>query len=215
MPWWNRQDREADKSAIPDSLRNVRLDLPGWTEATPEKGMRVWWDAFGSALMLAGADASALFELRTDAAELQRKARAVAESQSAGLIEVSSSGSAHGDLVRLIYKRLNRPACVFTGMALLPARSHVWTVIAGERGVSGIREAVITGELIDSGRMTVEGYQRDWARDPYDPDYQGVERSVLRFMSDDESYDARFPDHPLSRVREVLRSLPGAVRVEP
>ena len=52
------------------------------------------------------------------------------------------------------------------------------------------------------------------AQDPYEPSYERVDRKVLRFMSDDEAYDEQFPDHPLTKVRRVLATLPGYVRIE-
>lgn len=85
------------------------------------------------------------------------------------------------------------------------------TVVVGECGITGVREAVITAELMRSCRLTIRDYKASWARDPYDPTYGGVDRSVLRFVSDDECYEARFPEHPLSKVRRVLASLPDCV----
>ncbi len=95
-----------------------------------------------------------------------------------------------------------------------PARSDlVWTVVAGETGTTGVRQAIITAELMNSGQLTVAEYQRSWAQDPYDPEYGAVNRSVLRFMSDDKRYDERFPAHPLSKVRRVLEDLPTNFRI--
>ena len=74
--------------------------------------------------------------------------------------------------------------------------------------MTGLREAVVTSELMGSGELNLEGYERSWAQDPYDPSYRGADRSVLRFMSDDPVYDERFPQHPLSKVRRVLADLP-------
>ena len=77
----------------------------------------------------------------------------------------------------------------------------------------GMRKEDIDVSLHD-GMLTIEDYETSWARDPYAPTYRGVDRSVLRFLSDDEKYDGQFPDHPLSKVRRVLTALPGAVRTE-
>lgn len=112
------------------------------------------------------------------------------------------------------------PAYIFTGMLLVPRQqdSQVWTVVAGEGGITGVREAVMTAELMNSGRLTIRDYKASWARDPYDSTYCGVDRSVFRFVSDDECYDPRFPEHPLSKVSWTsscrsagLRGVPGTV----
>jgi hypothetical protein len=79
--------------------------------------------------------------------------------------------------------------------------------VAGEHGTTGIREAVITAGLMEEGKLTVESYKASWAQDPYDSTYCGVDRSTLRYMSDDETYDPQFPQHPLSKVRRELHRL--------
>ena len=140
----------------------------------------------------------------------------VAEGGEGGLIELRLDRGALGNTVAFIYKRLQRPAYVFTGMlVVLAAQSrYVWTVVSGERGMTGVREAVITAELLKAGTLTIESYRRSWAKDPYDVSYSGVDRSVLRFISDDEQYDARFPEHPLSKVRRILASLPASILIQ-
>jgi hypothetical protein len=80
-------------------------------------------------------------------------------------------------------------------------------------GVTGEREAIITAELMESGKLSLDEYQRSWAQDPYEPEYAEVDGSVLRFLSDDACYDSRFPNHPLTKVRRVLAALPQSVRV--
>jgi hypothetical protein len=110
----------------------------------------------------------------------------------------------------LIYKRLDMPAFVFTGMLIVaPASktSTVWTIVARERGMTGVREAAITAMLVNEGKLTPESYETSWAQDPYDPTYAGVDRSTLRYLSDDESYDLQFPQHPLTKVRRQLKQL--------
>ena len=90
----------------------------------------------------------------------------------------------------------------------------IWTIVAGERGTSGLREAIVTASLMKAGTLTLEDYERSWAHDPYEPGYHGVDRIVLRSMSDDETYDQQFPWHPLSKVRQVLAVLPSAVQFD-
>jgi hypothetical protein len=109
----------------------------------------------------------------------------------------------------MIYKARRERAFVFTGMLFLPADAEwlVCTVVDGERGTTGIREAVVTAQLIEAGALNVEHYEECWANDPYDSQYRGTSEVPLRYLSDDESYDAQFPEHPLSNVRRTLRTL--------
>ena len=198
----------------PDPVRSFHLSLEGWIEENPDEGMRFWRDAAGDVMSLAAADPSAggLLDPTSDA-ELQRSARRLAESAGGGLIEVSRAAHGSLPLVRLVYKRLQHPAYVYTGMLFMAgqATTLVFTIVAGEGNMTGIREATVTAELMQSGELTPESYPHVWAQDPYDATYHGVDRSVLRFLSDRGRYDRRFPQHPLSKVRRVLAALSGSV----
>jgi hypothetical protein len=216
MSWWRRLFRGELSGALPDELRLVNLTMPGWTEDTPSQGMRVWRNDQGDILTLAASVGSLELPSLDDIAGLRRWCRKMAEDGGGGLIEVRTGAGGQGATLSLIYKRLEMPAYVFTGMLIIPGTevSRVWTVVSGERGTTGVREAIVTTELMKAGRLTVADYQLSWAQDPYDVNYCGVDRSVLRFMSDDESYDEQFPDHPLSKVRRVLAVLPKSVQID-
>lgn len=217
MSWWKRL-WSGDEEPASSARRQPSSDyLEGWEAEQAEDGQRVWRDSEGSILSLTEAPESnlGLPEL-SDEVALQEKFRRLAERQNGGLIEVRVLHESYGPTVSLIYKRLEKPAYVFTGMLCIPNQeaSQVWTVVAGERGTTGMREAVVTKELFDAGKLTIEDYKRSWARDPYDPEYRGVDRSVLRFVSDDESYDDRFPGHPLTKVRRMLARVRSSVWAE-
>ena len=89
---------------------------------------------------------------------------------------------------------------------------HVWTIAAAERGTRiGVRESAVSTELLNDCKLSLADYDVSWAQDPYEPAYAAVDRTALRCLADDERYDQRFPDHPLSKVRRMLRLLPEAV----
>jgi hypothetical protein len=212
MTWRSHLWRIVSRLSQTSPSRRARLTLPGWSEGAPAKGLRLWRDSDGDVLSLA-IPAEGLGLPHGSEAEVKRWCRELAQERGGGLIEAHGIGSS----ARLIYKRLQIPAYVYTGMFITAVQgfSLVWTVVAGEHGTTGAREAVVTANLMKAGKLTLDGYRRSWAQDPYDPAYQGVDRSVLRFMSDDESYDEQFPHHPLSKVRHVLRALPTAMQFDP
>jgi hypothetical protein len=171
--------------------------------------MTVWQNADGDVLSLA-LEAACEFPDVSDLNVVRRQSRELAQRMNSGLVQADVVAGADGPAVMLIYKRLVMPRFLFTGMLVVAPTSKassVWTVVAGERGTTGVREAVITAMLMNEGKLTVEGYKTSWAQDPYDPAYNGVDRSTLRYLSDDECYDARLPQHPLSKVRRELRRL--------
>jgi hypothetical protein len=212
MSWWKRLLHPSPTGARPAAT--LELSLPGWTEASRTAESQVWCDSDGDVIRLTGHDFPIDF---SDDVALRRWARELAQNQGCGLVEAGSRRLRTGPAGYWIFKRLDGPGYSFTGM-LACARSRegagsdrnmLWTVAAQERLGTGIREAVITAELMSNGAMSLETFQDKWACDPYDPAYCGVDRSVLRFLSDDESFDHRFPQHPLTKVRQVLRELQG------
>jgi len=214
MGWWRRVWSSAARLSLRNPSRRVRLTLPGWNEDAPDDDLRIWRDPEGDVLSLASGRSS--YPLGSDEMEQRRWCRKLAQSRGGGLIEVQAMPGGMGPSATLIYKRLQCPAYVYTGMFITSAQgvSLIWTIVACERGVTGVREAVVTATLMEAGTLTRDGYKRWWAQDPYDPAYQGVDRSVLRFMSDDECYDQQFPKHPLSKVRRVLSELPGNMQFD-
>ena len=205
MLWWKKRQSFSGQS-VRQGIQDVDFPKEGWTEQEPAKGMRYWRGPHRSVLSLAALDLNPW----ESPEELPYYARELAESAGGGLIEAEILSCGSTSAVRLIYKRLQLPAYVFTGMFLAPLENQylLWTIVDGECGTTGVREAVVTSQLYKSGDFkSPEDYERFWAQDPYDPDYQALDRSVLRFLSDDEKYDAQFPDHPLSRVRRFQREL--------
>jgi len=200
--------------------RLVALNMAGWSLDEPGSNPRrsTWHDGEGDTLVLSvgtlgGADTS-------DVGALRMYCRQLAESHSAGLVEANVVQSRVGLTAQLIHKKLVGTAFTFTGVQIipLPKASLTWTVVAVERGTTGVREAVLTIQLMKQGRLTVQEYSESWAQDPYDATYRGVDRSTLRYISDDPSYDGQFPTHPLSKVRRLLRELsrrPDLGRVVP
>lgn len=186
--------------------------MPGWSEDPPSEGRRMWRNRQNEALVLTiFAHPHPCFESGNES-ERRSWAREFAQSRDAGLIEIRT-----GDReFRFIFKQLEMPAYYYTGMLIRCVAGvwPVWTTVACELGTTGEREAVVTATLMNEGKLSVDEYRLHWGQDPYEPGYRGVDRSVLRFMSDDESYDQQFPGHPLSKVRRILATLSNYVEYD-
>lgn len=191
--------------------RRVALNIDGWSLDTrgssPERS--TWRDGDGDTITLTAAATAIAETITADVGELRTYCRQLAENHGAGLVEANAALGPLGPTVHLIYKKLEEPAFTFTGVQIIPLlkASLIWSVVADEKGMTGVREAVVTSALMDQGKLTLETYKRSWSTDPYEPLYRGVDRSTLRYMSDDPSYDNQFPNQPLSKVRRVLREL--------
>ena len=122
--------------------------ITGWSEGAPAKGLRLWRDSEGDVLSLA-TPAEGLRLPRGSEAEVKRWCRELAQERGGGLIEAHGIGPS----ARLIYKRLQMPAYFYTGMFITAVQGFtvVWTVVAGEHGTTGVREAVVTANLMNAG----------------------------------------------------------------
>ena len=65
-----------------------------------------------------------------------------------------------------------------------------------ETGVTGVREAIVCDTLLQSGAPV-----------------ESVAALVTKH-ADSQEYDARFPDHPLSRLRRVLSHLEATLQID-
>jgi hypothetical protein len=94
---------------------------------------------------------------------------------------------------------------VFLGSYTIPRAtgSTVLKLQAPETGTTGLREALVFAEL--------GGPERMYRQSPYAPDATG---GLPCHWADDERYDARFPDHPLSVTRALLRRLLPSIRLD-
>jgi hypothetical protein len=205
MQWWNHFWRGSAEE-LEEPIRRVRLAMPGWSEGSQAERMRTWRDIDGDVLTLAISSEPFRHADGADETRVRRWCRGFARSNGGGLIEACAVNGG----ITLIFKQLKMPAYVYSGMLITHVREAwlMWTIIAPERGTTGVREAVVTATLLNEGKLKPEEYEQRWGQDPYDPAFRGaVDRSLLRFISDDERYDQQFPEHPLSKVRQTLATL--------
>lgn len=69
----------------------------------------------------------------------------------------------------------------------------------GELGTTGVRDTKVLAKLKKDG--TIKEGLDGWAKDPYDANYT---KGALMNLSEDEKYDEEFPNHPLSKARELI-----------
>lgn len=70
----------------------------------------------------------------------------------------------------------------------------------GEEGVTGSRDAAVFAQWMQNKKdlSSTDG----WTCDPYDSTFQ---RGLLMNLSEEQYYDRYFPNHPLSKCRELLK----------
>jgi hypothetical protein len=88
---------------------------------------------------------------------------------------------------------------VYLGSLTIPFRdfSFVIKIQCEEQGVTGTREALLVEEALRNGTGRIEG-------DRFVP---------VGWSFEEEQFDERLPEHPLSRVRRELRHIASSVRI--
>jgi hypothetical protein len=86
-------------------------------------------------------------------------------------------------------------------------RDHILMVqgFFDEIGTTGMRDAVVYELSIRKGMIGSDSDpSAGWAKDPYDPLYM---QGALMNLSEQEQFDDKFPGHPLSMCRELVRTI--------
>jgi hypothetical protein len=91
----------------------------------------------------------------------------------------------------------------YLGLVTIPLRrnSFIFSLACSEKGITGIREAMVSERLLTGG---LELGPQMWFDDPFD---SGACEPFRRSLSDAVEYDTHFPDHPLARLRRYLQHL--------
>lgn len=172
------------------------LDLTGFSALEPG----VWTD--GQGLLLSVHFFDLVPDLPASLGEPDRLRHGLARSAAgagAGLIEAELGEVDSLPAVRQLVKapQAQGHGQAFVGSWTIPrARcSAVVKVQAGEGRTTGLREALILNEV---------GPMHYFTAHPYGADITG---GLPSHAADDERWDARFPDHPLTRVRAALRRI--------
>jgi hypothetical protein len=141
---------------------------------------------------------------------LRRFARARLTAVGGVLIALDTDAVDGVHSIRQLVKVPQEPSgMTYIGSVTVPFRdcSFVLKISGREHGTTGVRDTVVCHEMIQAGIVTLDpdaGIIRGWTQDPYD---SSVRDGPFPSLSDAETYDPRFPEHPLSRVRPLLRKL--------
>jgi hypothetical protein len=211
------------------SLDSVTFDTTGLRLEDESGESRVWRSPAGDGVGLyhiplrpdIGADLQSIDEVR-------RFYRVTVADSGGAIIEVDTRTLSGCTAVRVIVKvqqqQQQQPhGMTYVGSITLPFRdfSFVAKAQCEERGTAGVRDSVVMDEALREGRVMIDAETQllqGWMCDPYDSTLGG---GFHRNLSEAPEYDERFPDHPLSRLRRIMRqiestlSLADEMRSEP
>ena len=199
-------------------LSSIIFDETGFELQGERNGVIVWYTPKGDGLGLfhypippdIKADINNLDSLRAFYRQGVRKS-------GLGVIEIDRVVIDGCTAVRTLFKAAPQTTGrTYLGSLTFPYRdfSYVLRVQCEHVGTTGIRESVVTAQLLNSGAIAIDTelkMMRGWCDDPYDPNEIGP---MTRNKSERREYDSLFPDHPLSRARWVLDHLERTVTVD-
>jgi|SRR5712671_532367 len=196
------------------SLDSVTFDATGLAFAGERNGVRAWVTGDGDPVTLHYfPDPPPIPVDLRDLDAVRDFYRTTARQGGAAIIEVDTVAVQGCTAVRTIVKIPQVPhGITYVGSITIPFRSFsfVLKIQCVEYGTTGIRDAVIADELIGQGQVAFDAPAGGWMQDPYDPSLtDGFRRNVC----EDAKYDARFPTHPLSRLRPRLARLQDTIQL--
>ena len=132
-----------------------------------------------------------------------------------GLIQVDYINLKGYPAVKSIFKLRQpgefSPGAIYVGSITIPFAeySYVIKVQAIEAGISGVRSSVVLMRQIENEEIEMgDDGAVGWMQDPYEP---AITEGYLMNRSDEEKFDAEFPHHALSLVRNMLRQIEAEV----
>ena len=188
------------------SDHDLELPLSGWNEIERAGRTRRWRNDVGDQLSLDFFDVPP--DLPSPPSNIE-PVRALYRQQlgaSGGIVQVDAVVASGVPAVLAVFKFPQSPTgMTYLGAITIPFRdcSFVIKWQCPERGITGVRDtavfALVAPPLDDETSLPL-----GWAADPYDPSHHSA---IVRNRSDDVEWDARFPEHPLSRLRSYLRTV--------
>jgi hypothetical protein len=201
----------------------IDIDFVGWTSTTESGGLAgvtpaspaalvpKWQNVTGDEMSIQAEPLAGTFPELNEIVNVRRHSRHVIGQRGGALI--SCDVIAVGELmaVRCVSKyRADRGrAMAYAAAIMVPVATCVveLSIRGSEHAVTGVREAIVQQELTQTaGPSERQQLQNgiipiEWKFERYEP---GTRADLAYLLSDDEKYDCRFPDHPLSSVRRLL-----------
>ena len=216
--WFARKDPE---DAVRPSLREVKFDASGMNVTSKTAAAIEWTNNTGDRLTARIQRATPDRPFTAWTLDALRSAfRTAAAERQGGIISVTFEQANGIPIARAISKFRNGLGYSYEGTVLIRFRDAEYslTMQADEGRMTGTREAMVTGLLVQVGDLqipvvtppAVSATLEGWTRDPYDDAFND---SATHTLSDDEGVDLLLTEHPLARVRRRLDLIQSTLSV--
>jgi hypothetical protein len=191
---------------------SIQIDPAGWFPTDPPHSPPRWQSVTCDEMEIQATQLEAAFPQLNDLAAVRRHFQHMIRTRGGALISCDVVEVGGMQTVRTVSKYRAGRGFAMTYTASLSAHLAnliIELLISGsEDDFTGVREALIVSELSQKAspserqQLAQNVIPIEWKFERYEPRTRG---DLAYLLSDDEKYDTRFPDHPLSRVRRWLR----------
>jgi hypothetical protein len=196
-----------NKNKAKVNINSISVPNFGWNKVEENESRIVWVNPEQSVLISLN-----FFDLQPDLPTikdldfLRNFYRKNVISAKGGIVEVSFLEVHNTPSVKTILK-IPQPESGMTYIAsvTIPFEncSFVVKIQAAEVDITGIRDSFILNKLLNTGEITFDDNGlKNWFEDPYDP---SIKEGTPMNKSEQEQYDAEFPQHPLSIARALIK----------
>jgi hypothetical protein len=199
------------RAQVRTSIQSLQFDTSGWTVEQETPDVIKWTNDKSQFLSLHFFAKKPDIPCALERMDTLRAAYRQGLSQSSGALISADRVVNNGlECVQLIFKTPRQPhGMVYVGSLTFPFAdcSYVAKIQCAEFGTSGVRDSFVLDAMLKDGSVSVNPITKEiegWSADPYDPQFTAP---LLRNRSDDRQYDAQFPDHPLTAVRQILTGI--------
>ena len=197
----------------PDSpeafLESVHVPTRGWHELRRSSHWISWGNTSDQFRLLELVDGNSGFPAINQSSlnSYRRAMRQNALEQGHGIVEVKLSRIAGVVALKTItkYPLEHRLGFGYDGWICVPLPKltvNMYTKVLGQDMTK--RRATAADALLRVKRIDTSPDPNTWIRDPYDPEFDEV---ALHHLTDEARFDHMFPDHPLTLVRQDLKTL--------
>ena len=190
-------------------LEAVRLPLQGWFELERDSRSITWGNASDQVRRLELVDGNGGFPAinQTSLDNYRRVMRQNALERGHGIVEVQLSMIAGMAALKTTTKHHleHRLGFGYDGWICVPLPKLTLNIYSKVLGRDMTRQRTTAADaLLRIKRVDTNPDPANWIRDPYDPEFDEV---ALHHLTDEARFDHIFPDHPLTLMRQDLKTL--------
>lgn len=193
-----------------NDIERVRLNERGWVLKVKTSDAKVWDNDSSDILSLNFFNKPPDIPVSlSEAPELRNFYRQTVAEAGGGILKVEAIELKGLPAIECLIKMPMQPSGILYLVSFtIPFRdkSYVVKLQCPEQGITGARDSAVFALHANFDDEDDENFDpfKGWMKDPYD---KTVAEGVLMNLSEEEKYDAKFPNHPLSRARRYINQI--------